>query len=341
MKYRFDSLDCLRFFAAAGVILFHVNGNRENWTHNLYLCVDLFFILSGFVLEPAFPTARNLKDCMRFIIRRYIRLAPMIYSTVAFSILYHFAIKLKHSSGRDHLLPNLEMNISTIAFSLLFLQIFSSQSLLINYPMWSLSTEWIVNLLLIYPLSGKSRIRNAGIVYIVGFILQGLNLASPQPEILMQLSRGFTGITLGVILRIMFNQREIRMRNRSFPLYFSCLFVSCFLVTQANTSIAPLLSGLPFAILILGLAQMDRKKRFEIPKNVVYWAGTLSFGIYAWHVPLSGIVERYSPDNFQANTISRLIVLTTLSCVFGYIVSNYFERPVQRYLQKFVELKLR
>ena len=124
MKYRFDSLDCLRFFAAAGVILFHVNGNRENWTHNLYLCVDLFFILSGFVLEPAFPTARNLKDCMRFIIRRYIRLAPMIYSTVAFSILYYFAIKLKHSSGRDHLLPNLEMNISTIAFSLLFLQIF-------------------------------------------------------------------------------------------------------------------------------------------------------------------------------------------------------------------------
>jgi peptidoglycan/LPS O-acetylase OafA/YrhL len=104
---------------------------------------------------------------------------------------------------------------------------------------------------------------------------------------------------------------------------------------------APLFSGLPFSILILGLAQIDRNNRFEIPKNLSYWAGTLSFGVYAWHVPLSGIVDRYSPENFQANTILRLTVLTTLSCVFGYLVSNYFERPVQRYSRKLVELKLR
>ena len=307
---------------------------------NLYLCVDLFFILSGFVLEPAFPKERNRKDFLRFITQRYIRLAPMLYSTLIFSILYQFAILLKNSLGEGADRPSLDISLTSIVFSLLFLQIFSSQAILLNYPMWSLSTEWIINLLLIFPLSGSSRNRNAACIYGFGISIQISNIFLDQPEFLVQLSRCLGGIILGVIFRRIFDTKVIPYSDMLFSFLILVFVLGFFLVSHSNQKIAPLLSSIPFLALIFALAKFESSNFVKIPDSLAYWAATLSFGIYAWHVPLAGIVERYSPTEMQSSVVLRLIALTTLSCLIGLLVSKYFERPIQRYLQKIVRVKL-
>lgn len=340
MKNRFRSLDCLRFLAAVGVILFHVNGKPGNWMSDLYLCVDLFFILSGFVLEPAFPKKRNRKDFLSFIIRRYIRLAPMLYSTLIFSILYNLAIQVKNSISGGANRPSLDLTLATFILSLLFLQIFSSQAILLNYPMWSLSSEWIINVFLIFPLSGNSKNRNSVYVCCVGVFIQISNIFFDYPEFLVQLSRCLAGIIFGVILRKFFENKALPYNHKLILLLIIVFVFGFFLASHSSEKVAPLISMIPFSALIFALANYECSKSMKIPEGVAYWASTLSFGIYVWHVPLAGIVERYSPKELQSNVALRLLALTSFSCLMGLVVSKYFERPIQSYLQKIVRVKL-
>lgn len=340
MKNRFYALDCLRFFAALGVILFHLNATPGNWMSKLYLCVDLFFVLSGFVLEPVFPNRRNLQEYLKFILLRYIRLAPMLYSTLIFSLLYQLAIILKNSFAGGAERPNLHLSVASILCSVMFLQIFSSQSILLNYPMWSLSTEWIINLLLVFPLSGYSRKRNSWYIFCFGVLIQVINIINALPEFISQLSRCLTGIILGVIVRGIFESATTPVSKRISTIQIFVSLVSIFGVGHANDEVAPLLSTLSFATLILAVARIEKSRSLRIPKSLAYWAATLSFGIYAWHVPLAGIVERYSPTNVQSDLVLRFFLLSAISCLMGLVVSKYFERPIQVYLTRIVRNKL-
>jgi peptidoglycan/LPS O-acetylase OafA/YrhL len=112
------------------------------------------------------------------------------------------------------------------------------------------------------------------------------------------------------------------------------------LASNANEKVAPLLSTFPFAVLIFAFAKFENFSTTKIPDAVAYWAATLSFGVYAWHVPLAGIVESYSPGEIQSNVILRLLVLTSFSCLIGWLVSKYFEKPIQRKLRRIAQIKL-
>ncbi len=334
MNFRFQTLDILRFVAALGVVLFHIDGSQGNWIGSLYLCVDLFFVLSGFVLEPAYPKRRNYCEMSKFIFRRFARLAPMVYSTLFFSMAYFLLIELRNflTKGEDG--ANLDMSLTSILLSLLLLQIFSSQSLLFNYPMWSLSTEWIVNVFLLLPLSSKRRTANALFLLLLGLAPQIINLFSKQPEILIQLSRCLTGIIVGIILRRVFDSKNLQPSLNAFLILSSVLFLSTFIAFNSSTHVAPMVSVIPFTILVFTLASCERSMSLKCSESVSYWAGALSFGVYAWHVPLAGIVDRYAPEEFLSNAFLGTLTLTVFSCLAGFTVTKFIEMPVQSFIRK-------
>jgi peptidoglycan/LPS O-acetylase OafA/YrhL len=89
MKYRRD-IQVLRGLAVIAVVLFHVNQNHFSLG---YLGVDVFFVISGFVVTPLILRIFNnkpnqnlsnysLKD---FYIGRFYRLAPALVSTILIS----------------------------------------------------------------------------------------------------------------------------------------------------------------------------------------------------------------------------------------------------------------
>ena len=77
-KSHFEVLDGLRGVAAIAVMLFH-SYHAEGLFHNAWSAVDLFFLLSGFVI--AYSSDEHLQHGMpatQFLLRRLIRLYPMI-----------------------------------------------------------------------------------------------------------------------------------------------------------------------------------------------------------------------------------------------------------------------
>lgn len=92
---RLPLLDVTRWFAALFVVLFHclymVEHIRENYpiikslTQYGYLAVQLFFIISGFVI---FMSVDNHKSPSKFIIARFIRLYPSYIFSVFFTFLF-------------------------------------------------------------------------------------------------------------------------------------------------------------------------------------------------------------------------------------------------------------
>jgi peptidoglycan/LPS O-acetylase OafA/YrhL len=79
---RFEALDALRGICALLVALFHVPiyhmFKDSHAFANLQFCVDMFFVLSGFVLCHAYgQRLRDGKEGIRFVVMRFARLWPL------------------------------------------------------------------------------------------------------------------------------------------------------------------------------------------------------------------------------------------------------------------------
>jgi peptidoglycan/LPS O-acetylase OafA/YrhL len=90
----YPHIDGIRFFAVLLVILFHFNKNLFPYG---YLGVDIFFVISGFVITKLIYTELELKkfSLINFYIRRFKRIMPaLIFMIFTCSIAYlYFSFK--------------------------------------------------------------------------------------------------------------------------------------------------------------------------------------------------------------------------------------------------------
>ena len=75
---RFEVLDGMRGVAAISVMVVHFQNQNEPFLKNGFIAVDLFFMLSGFVLAHSYGARlqRNM-GYFEYILKRIIRLYPM------------------------------------------------------------------------------------------------------------------------------------------------------------------------------------------------------------------------------------------------------------------------
>src|SRR5215469_3083778 len=137
---RIPCLDGLRGLAALAVMLFHFNifflpQARLPFVGRGYLAVDLFFLLSGFVMAHVYGSllASNWRvHALQFARARFARLYPLFaVTTLAMAIIFTLSqmpLKIVSFSGRS------------LALQPFLLQEWAS-SLSWDYPSWSISTE--------------------------------------------------------------------------------------------------------------------------------------------------------------------------------------------------------
>jgi peptidoglycan/LPS O-acetylase OafA/YrhL len=141
---RIPGLDGLRGIAALAVVAFHFNifflpqarlaGILPGVSH-AYLAVDLFFLMSGFVMAHVYGRllAANWREhWRRFVIARFARLYPVFAVTL---VVMFVAVALSHIP-----LTYVLFSGRTLALQPLMLQQWTS-GLSWNYPSWSISTE--------------------------------------------------------------------------------------------------------------------------------------------------------------------------------------------------------
>jgi peptidoglycan/LPS O-acetylase OafA/YrhL len=153
MSRRFQSLDGLRGIAAIMIVLFHVRwSNHLTETHfvrEAYLFVDLFFILSGFIITKAYgDRIHALHQAGGFLILRFFRVYPLHIAVLSVFVFYELAKLAAIHAG----LPAQPFQQSNAGWTLLA-NVFLLQCLVVlgapawNVPSWSISCEAVAYVL--------------------------------------------------------------------------------------------------------------------------------------------------------------------------------------------------
>ena len=111
--------------------------------------VNIFFVLSGFVLLPTFPQNKKgfLKDYRRFVFLRAIRLMPLPMIAIFLSLLPYWFGRLVTGRSDIFVFENSNKSLDDVISGMLLLQIVFSTSIFLVIPLWSFSAEWITNLI--------------------------------------------------------------------------------------------------------------------------------------------------------------------------------------------------
>jgi len=148
-------LTSLRFFAAVWVILYTywpalAGAIPLGVIEKGYLGVDLFFILSGFILSHVYltPLGEGRFQYGSFIVNRLARIYPLHIATLLFAVLLWAAATLKGMSVDKNL-----VNWQALPAHLFLVQAWGlAPAAAFNHPSWSISAEWFAYLL--FPVFG-------------------------------------------------------------------------------------------------------------------------------------------------------------------------------------------
>lgn len=177
MGKTFSGLNGLRGVCAFLVVLFHVTNFliRQSCGH-AYLSVDIFFILSGFVIALNYEKRiSNGLPFSQFIRLRITRLIP-IYWIGCFCCLCVFMLWVPTVISRNISAEDYALIIISVLPTFLFIPRFTdriSSEFLMNGPAWSLFSEWIANILyalFLFQLSAKKLLQAAILIYLAALI---------------------------------------------------------------------------------------------------------------------------------------------------------------------------
>lgn len=204
---RVFSLDGLRGVAAIAVMLFHVGQSYQSpLMASGYLAVDLFFILSGFVLAKRYTKelAGGL-GTKAFMLARLERLYPIFLVGVVIGLFRSLGAM---ALGVDAAPTSLELVRQLALNGLILPDVFSDRTLFpLNTPAWSLFFEFVVNLLFaaaLYRFNHRKLAALVGISYAImlfGLIGHGtLDIGWSRSEMLYGLARATAGFGAGMLL---------------------------------------------------------------------------------------------------------------------------------------------
>jgi exopolysaccharide production protein ExoZ len=327
-----ESLQAYRGIAAILVVLYHVSdymrarigasflGGLFNFG---FVGVDLFFVLSGFIIFWVNESKIGRPDTLRsYAFKRLIRIYPIYWAITVVKLASIYALR---SSAKDY-----ERSAVVIVKSFLLIP-------QVNLPLvgaaWTLSYE-----LLFYALFGLTILGGTRIAYLLaGTWMVGI--------VGFTLFAGQTDAEAGFLASFLLNERNLEfllgclgaylVRRGQLPRARTLLVGGLILFVIAGISIdlESAFSPVPFAVaaflLVVGSASAERQGLLSVPRIMVY-LGDASYSIYllafAWvesilllldHIHL---VERLSPQLIG-------VLVSILAVTGGAFVYQYVERP--------------
>jgi peptidoglycan/LPS O-acetylase OafA/YrhL len=343
------SLTRLRFFAALWVVFYHW---REPWSVDVdsvtaffemgRFGVDLFFILSGFVLAHVYFAAceEGRFDFSRFILARFARIYPLHVAMIALLALAALGAGIMGVpfSPQDFPLADLPANLLMVhAWGF-------APNPGWNGPSWSISAEWFAYLafpayLMIAVALAKRPVILAGIA-VASFLLfdqvhqvlfgESLPMATERFGVLRIIPEFLIGIA---IYRL--GCRFTLGRNWALAGFALSLVVYLMSAHWARDDQIIALLGAP---LIYTLAELDRHARRAPKRDPVRYLGEISYAIYMLHVPFFMIAFNLFQDVFGLidETVSTVFLLAMLAAMLAASSATYewLEKPSRHVIRR-------
>jgi peptidoglycan/LPS O-acetylase OafA/YrhL len=338
-----------RGVAASAVIVYHLIYLRlpdqlPFYVFPGYLAVDMFFLLSGFVMALSY--VKDFKGGFRwnkfrdFISKRFSRIYPIyVLLIIATCLLAKFGI-----IGGNHAAITLLSNLALVQDW--GLGYFNQQAgMNIIGAAWSISCEAMAYLL--FPLllgisafAKKPVAVAAGIVCMIGLVsvaafpgVRGPLDAVHHAHDLRQLARCLCEFTLGLLLWRIWSTGTVTRRVSIILEIGSALGIIALLFVPGSDL---LLVGL-LAVLVLSLAVGRGPVSYLLSHRSIVYLGKVSYSLYLAH----DILLRYQDK--AINVLTRLHIMEPVAfadiCIAGTaiagaaILHHYFEIPMQNWLR--------
>jgi len=355
---RFPVLDALRGCAAIFVAQRHLADDfwAGNGFFRTYLAVDLFFVLSGFVIAAAYSSRleSGKLSAKQFMLVRWIRLYPMYFLATLLAIVAVVPSVRAAVSHGGHVWAVLAM---TSMATLVFLPSHWMGGILLfslNGPFWSLFFELIINSA--YAVTAKAMNTTRLIFVILGALVLMILLALAidtgldsgwgwaWPHVFIGVARALFGIGAGILL---FRMRPGLMRaarmTAKFPVFLGALvpLATVILVMMATPSMHAF--DVPFDIFVcvvvfplsvLLATFIDWTNRgFLLLCSIL---GSISYPIYLLHVPVGKLIQTLAPTLGETYPATAGWVVLAFLMTLSYAAEKVYEIPVRRWLNQHV-----
>jgi peptidoglycan/LPS O-acetylase OafA/YrhL len=305
---RFLMLDFLRGVAAIAVLLYHTEHAGYLGVQLLpsaYLAVDLFFLLSGFVIAHNYD--RKIAGGMSFadfMAQRLIRLYPCLLLALALGIVV-FCLRMARYEGY----VDGWRILAATGLNALFLPAFTqpyghSGYFPFNGAAWSLTFEVIANIVYWLTFRHLNGVRilllvvAAAVLLAIGASLVGtLDIGMRPADFWWGIPRVTLTFFIGVALRRHFYERmPLDLGNKAAPLAVLCLLLAFSLHRVIDSEQALVVAGLvvlivvfPLLLLLVAGATPGRGTA-----ALCTWTGDASYPVYLLQTPLMGVVAAIS-----------------------------------------------
>lgn len=354
------ALTGLRGVAALLVALYHINPNliaptaTGRFVGKGYLWVDLFFVLSGFLLAinyaSRFAGGWKLGAWLDFLLHRVARIYPLYLALVAASLAYSLLLYGGLHAAAPPPALALPKPARDVAANLLMVQSWGlGQS--IDGAAWSLSTEWaaylVFPLLVAAALFGRPRAALAaalGAIAVVGATAaltshDGAYHSGPldayDGATLEPLLRCLGGFVLGLVTyRLSRSPRVTGIAGHDLTIAGALVL----LVAGLAAGVHDLLIYPLFALLVLGLFANRGYVGWLFGCRPVYWLGVVSYSIYLLHPYL--VAPRSTLDSYLQTLLPEpWSGLVTAALIYGLLLAastlayHVIEEPGRRWIR--------
>ena len=333
---RIEGLDGLRALAIVAVLVYHLNAS---WLPGGFLGVDVFFVVSGFLITTLLVREHESTGRVRlsqFWVRRARRLLPALVLCVVTSVLIARAV------SQDLLVDIGREILGALTFSTNWVEITAGTSyfdqtapqLFMNF--WSLAVEeqfylvWPLLTLALLAVSSRVRV-GAAVAVGLGSSLLMAALFSPGSDgtrVYYGTDTHVMGLMAGAALAFAWASPRLaprvapsrwgRFGPYAVPLALLVLLAEMALLDEQSTWTfrgGILLASLATAVLVMGVVERrpggPRPVARVMRHPALGWVGARSYSIYLWHWPVILLVALDNPS--APGTVSHL--LTRLWCV--------------------------
>ncbi len=342
-------LDLMRFVAAAGIVFHHsheffvpaakspflIRQQREG----LALFVDLFFLISGFVIAYLYHNRMNsAADYGKFLQRRLGRLVPLHWLTLVLSIsMWSMFVLFQYADDTP------SFAAGCIAETALLLHSFLPCGRAFNSVTWSLSAEMVMYIG--FPLIALIGARRPRLLLGIGLSALAVTMTAAVSQHQWKFSTS-SWVGVSPVLRALpsFVCGAALFYNRNIV---SRLPAPGFTLAAATAgSIAAMISGMPQLVILLivylvaiAAVAADTAGVSSAHVRLLAPLGQLTYSIYMWHllVILVFIYIGGSEFSYQHGYMGAAIgIVCYLSIlIISYLSFFYIETPARRWIDGF------
>jgi peptidoglycan/LPS O-acetylase OafA/YrhL len=341
----FLTLDGLRGVAAVFVAMRHTAFFHDLGIHGGYLAVDLFFVLSGFVIAHAYEKrlAAGLAGG-RFIVLRYLRLWPVYAVGAALGLVSALCHGLP---GRDNMSPAEVARVAPLALAMLPGPHIRPMLYPVNSVAWSLALELLINLAYAFTwrwlrdlrvLCAVIAVSAAALVWAVVWFGKA-DVGFTWTNAWGGLPRVAFSFSAGLLIYRLWRRWPLAL---GLSAWAPLALLPILFWKPTDTVVYPLacvIAVFPPLVLLSAWTEPGRASR-----QLYAWLGAASYPLYALHRPAGELVvlglRRIAPSVLQwgAWLGAAYMVIAVVTCV---LVERCYDRPVRKALTAAFEALIR